>query len=74
MSIASFCEDNLNLTKRQGAIVQICFCSILLVSGLIFSDFFVCVSIFLAILLPLYLFNVWLIRNIFQGFRQLNPS
>ena len=74
MSIASFCEEHLKLTKRQGAIVQISMCTIILISAFVFSDFFVCASIFIAILLPLYLFNVWLIRNIFDGCRQLNLS
>jgi predicted RND superfamily exporter protein len=60
------------LDKRKTAIVQLATCSILMISAIIFSDFFVCLSILIAIFLPLYLFNVYMVQNIYHAIRTLN--
>lgn len=73
MFIAELCKKA-GLDERKAAVVQVTTCSILILSALIFSDFFVCLSILIAILLPLYLFHVYMIQNIFQGIRTLNLS
>lgn len=73
MFIANLCEKA-GFDKRKSAIIQIATCSILIIFAIIFSDFFVCLSILIAILFPLYLFNVYMIQNIYQGIRTLNLS
>ena len=73
MYIVKKCEQ-FGLTKRQGAIVQITLCAIIFISTFLFSDLFVAVSFLIAILLPLYLLHVFLIKSIYEGFTTLNLS
>lgn len=71
MLVTNICK-RANLTEKQGAIIQVSLFSIVFISMLVFPSLFVTLSIYLAILTPLFFFYVYVLQNIFQGFRTMN--
>lgn len=74
MLIAEIVESGFNITKKKAAIVQLVVCVVLIASALVFTDFFVTLSIIIAILYPLYLFYRFCIDSIFNSLRILNVT
>ena len=60
ISIARFTRDNLKLSERQSAWAQLGVASVGIISIIIFPDFFVSLSILIAILYPLFLLYTYL--------------
>lgn len=71
MLIPNICKKA-NLTPKQGALVQVSLFSIVFISIFLFTNFYVTLSIYLAILAPLFLLYVYVFQNLYQGLRQLN--
>ena len=71
MFIPDLCKK-MNIAPKNAAIIQISICTVIYISILVFSDFFLALSIYFVILAPLLLLSIYLFQNIYQGIRQLN--
>ncbi len=74
ISIARFTRDNLKLSERQSAWAQLGVASVGIISIIIFPDFFVSLSILIAILYPLFLIYTYLFKNVYSAIFFLNST
>lgn len=74
ISIARFTRDNFKMTERQSAWAQVTVATIGVVCIIIFPDFFVSLSILVAILAPLFVLYTYLFKNLYSAIFFLNST
>lgn len=73
-SIAAFVHEKFNLSEKASAWTQLGVTSVGLITVIVFSDFFVSLSILIAILYPLFLLYTYLIKSIYSSIFFLNST
>ena len=73
-SIASFVHEKFNLSERASAWTQLGVTSVGVITVIVFSDFFVSLSILIAILYPLFLIYTYLFKNVYSAIFFLNST